>query len=69
MLQLGNWKGDAGSSSSKKGAKQKLEIVLPVPAGQEELAELLIKGNLSVHDCLIRCRSYSSKIAALQQAS
>jgi hypothetical protein len=44
MLQISNWKGDAGSSSSKKGAKQKLEIVLPVPAGQEELAELLIKG-------------------------
>jgi hypothetical protein len=46
MLQLGNWKGDAGSGSSRRGAKQKLEIVLPVPAGQEELAELLIKGNL-----------------------
>jgi hypothetical protein len=45
MLQLQNWKGDAGSSRSSKGAKQKLEIVLPVPAGQEELAELLIKGN------------------------
>jgi hypothetical protein len=44
MLQLDNWKGDGGSSSSRRGAKQKPEIVLPVPAGQEELAELLIKG-------------------------
>jgi hypothetical protein len=46
-LQLENWKSEAGSSSSAKGSKQQLEIVLPVPAGQLELAELLIKGKAS----------------------
>lgn len=44
MPQLENWETEAGASSSAKGAKQQLEIVLPVPAGQEDLAELLIKG-------------------------
>uniref|UniRef100_A0A383W349 BACK domain-containing protein n=1 Tax=Tetradesmus obliquus TaxID=3088 RepID=A0A383W349_TETOB len=43
--KLENWKNEQGSSTrSAKGAKQPLEIVMPVPAGQEELAELLIKG-------------------------
>jgi hypothetical protein len=53
MMQLENWKSDAASSSSAKDAKQQLEIVLPVPAGQEDLAELLIKGECSADRVLL----------------
>ncbi|WIA20819.1 hypothetical protein OEZ85_005174 [Tetradesmus obliquus] len=49
--KLENWETEAGASSSAKGAKQQLEIVLPVPAGQEDLAELLIKGTACSSHC------------------
>jgi hypothetical protein len=42
LLQLDTWS-QAGAFNNSN-TFQKLEVMLPVPAGQQELAELLVKG-------------------------